>query len=61
MFRHVMVRKLEPAALQSQRSIMMRFYEIASIALFEHDLFGKPASTFPDHALKSSRRLFPGR
>src|SRR6267142_7026353 len=21
------------------------------ISLFEHDLFGKPASTFPDHAL----------
>jgi hypothetical protein len=20
--------------------------------LFEHDLFGKPASTFPDHALR---------
>jgi hypothetical protein len=30
MFLHVMVRKLEPAAPRSQRSIMMRFYEIAS-------------------------------
>jgi len=31
MFLHVVVvRKLEPAALPSQRSIMMRFYEIAS-------------------------------
>src|SRR5436190_20205573 len=25
---------------------------IRSIFLFEHDLFGKPVSTFPDHALK---------
>jgi hypothetical protein len=25
------------------------------IALFEHDLFGKPVSTFPDHALAQSR------
>src|SRR6266550_1942916 len=24
------------------------------ISLFEHDLFGKPASTFPDHALMSA-------
>src|SRR3979411_209901 len=24
------------------------------ISLFEHDLFGKPASTFPDHALRSA-------
>src|SRR5271155_2466920 len=24
--------------------------------LFEHDLFGKPASTFPDHALKPQRK-----
>jgi hypothetical protein len=23
-----------------------------SISLLEHDLFGKPVSTFPDHALK---------
>jgi hypothetical protein len=23
--------------------------------LFEHDLFGKPVPTFPDHALGSSR------
>jgi len=23
------------------------------IFLFEHDLFGKPASTFPDHALEA--------
>jgi hypothetical protein len=30
MFRHGLVRKLEPAVLQSQRAIMMRFYEIAS-------------------------------
>src|SRR5450759_3069247 len=26
------------------------------ILLFEHDLFGKPASTFPDHALAARRR-----
>jgi hypothetical protein len=26
--------------------------------LFEHDLFGKPVSTFPDHALDSSRRPY---
>jgi len=30
--------------------------QVESIALYnlllEHDLFGKPASTFPDHALK---------
>src|SRR5450756_1464546 len=25
------------------------------ISLFEHDLFGKPASTFPDHALTPHR------
>jgi hypothetical protein len=23
------------------------------IPLFEHDLFGKPVSTFPDHALRT--------
>src|ERR1700674_5728065 len=28
-----------------------------SIFLFEHDLFGKPVSTFPDHALGASRDL----
>jgi hypothetical protein len=27
--------------------------------LFEHDLFGKPASTFPDHALVSGRLGHP--
>jgi hypothetical protein len=29
------------------------FFESSSrsIFLFEHDLFGKPVSTFPDHAL----------
>src|SRR6516164_9661528 len=26
-----------------------------SSSLFEHDLFGKPVSTFPDHALRSRR------
>jgi hypothetical protein len=26
------------------------------ISLFEHDLFGKPVSTFPDHALGQARR-----
>jgi len=25
------------------------------IVMFEHDLFGKPVSTFPDHALAISR------
>jgi hypothetical protein len=25
--------------------------------LFEHDLFGKPVSTFPDHALESPNNL----
>jgi len=25
--------------------------------LFEHDLFGKPVSTFPDHALIAAFRL----
>jgi hypothetical protein len=31
----------------------MTFFESSSrsIFLFEHDLFGKPVSTFPDHAL----------
>jgi hypothetical protein len=24
--------------------------------LFEHDLFGKPVSTFPDHALGAGKR-----
>jgi hypothetical protein len=35
--------------------IMMRLSGIASwfIYLFEHDLFGKPVSTFPEHALMS--------
>jgi len=27
------------------------------ISLFKHDLFGKPVSTFPDHALIGFRRL----
>jgi hypothetical protein len=26
------------------------------ISLFEHDLFGKPVSTFPDHALEPNAR-----
>src|SRR5271155_5325220 len=32
------------------------FFESSSrsIFLFEHDLFGKPVSTFPDHALSQS-------
>jgi hypothetical protein len=30
-------------------------HALAAILLFEHDLFGKPASTFPDHALTRSR------
>jgi hypothetical protein len=25
--------------------------------LFEHDLFGKPDSTFPDHALKAKSSM----
>jgi hypothetical protein len=31
------------------------FFEMSSrfIFLFKHDLYGKPVSTFPDHALKS--------
>src|SRR5262249_3634700 len=37
----------------------MTFFESSSLSsiLFEHDLFGKPASTFPDHALGSGRQL----
>src|SRR6266436_5324181 len=35
----------------------MTFFESSSrsIFLFEHDLFGKPAPTFPDHALSAER------
>jgi hypothetical protein len=29
------------------------------IFLFEHDLFGKPASTFPDHALAGRKKARP--
>ena len=29
--------------------------------LFEHDLFGKPVSTFPDHALDAGTRLIEQR
>jgi hypothetical protein len=29
--------------------------------LFEHDLFGKPVSTFPDHALSCSGNVAPVR
>jgi hypothetical protein len=31
------------------------------ISLFEHDLFGKPVPTFPDHALKKKAAWFPKR
>jgi hypothetical protein len=31
------------------------------ISLFEHDLFGKPVSTFPDHALDLRRHLMVRR
>jgi hypothetical protein len=29
--------------------------------MFEHDLFGKPVSTFPDHALGSAARVSGSR
>src|SRR5215468_10749095 len=32
-------------------------YGSCSSSLFEHDLFGKPVSTFPDHALITRRLL----
>src|SRR6266700_3613904 len=37
------------------------FFESSSrsIFLFEHDLFGKPRQTFPDHPLGARRRLDP--
>src|SRR5207245_2259847 len=37
------------------------FFESSSrsIFLFEHDLFGKPVPTFPDHAPEASRQPFP--
>jgi hypothetical protein len=31
---------------------------MTSFSLFEHDLFGKPVSTFPDHALADHGTLF---
>src|SRR5712692_914506 len=36
-----------------------RFFESSSrsIFLFEHDLFGKPVPTFPDHALEQAQLL----
>ena len=38
----------------------MTFFESRSIFLFEHDLFGKPLHTFPNHALELACRK-PGQ
>jgi hypothetical protein len=47
---------------RNPRQILNQLVEPGSgvIFLFEHDLFGKPVSTFPDHALKrtESRHVF---
>jgi hypothetical protein len=43
-----------PSKAESRRVMIFLRIIIPLYLLFEHDLFGKPVSTFPDHALTRS-------
>ena len=55
--RHLYSRNIAVAA-EARAALKRDGYRRRALALlFAHDLFGKPVSTFPDHALKSARKF----